>query len=39
MHEANKNAKYKKRTNNNTSSTEKQDPLPDITFVAWVEII
>jgi len=39
MHEAYKNARDQKRTKNNTSSAEKQDPLPDITSVAGVETI
>jgi hypothetical protein len=30
MHEAYKNVKYQKRTNNNTSFAKKQDPLPDL---------
>jgi hypothetical protein len=39
MHEAYKNARDQKRTKHNTSSAEKQDPLPDITSVAGVETI
>jgi hypothetical protein len=39
MHEAYKNARDQKRTKNNPSSAEKQDPLPDITSVAGVESI
>jgi hypothetical protein len=39
MHEAYKNARDQKSTKNNTSSAEKQDPLPDITSVARVETI
>jgi hypothetical protein len=39
MHEAYKNARDQNRTKNITSSTEKKDPLPDITSVAGVETI
>jgi hypothetical protein len=38
MHEACKNAKYQKNTNNNTSFAKKQDPLLDLPLLHGLKL-